>query len=101
MKCHDLGGQAELTEMLLQSRRVHNVIMLEASIENTSRSPLVLDHLRFDPEPYMSAEEVKTPLQEALANIQHRHLQEYLRDLKVCNCVTWQCGALELVTFLI
>lgn len=62
---------------------MHDVIMLEASIENTSKSPLVLDHLRFDPEAHMSAEEVKSAPPEPTAESPHKFLQEYLRDLKV------------------
>ncbi len=61
--------------------------MLEACIENTSRSPLVLDHLRFDPEPYMSAEEVKSQPPEVPPGSRHGFLQEYLRDLKVWRLV--------------
>ena len=78
-----LACQMALVAILLQSRRIQNVVMLEASIENTSKSPLVLDHLRFDPEPHMSAEELKIAPVRSSTESPHRFLQEYMQDLKV------------------
>ena len=61
---------------------MHDAIWLEACVENTSRSPLVLDYLRFDPQPQMSVEEVK-----AVHAIQPTSdagpLKEYMQTLKV------------------
>lgn len=67
----------------LQSRRVHDIILLEACIENTSRSPMVLDYLRFDPHPQMSAIEICTDPPDPGKGSPGQHLADYIQNLKV------------------
>lgn len=52
--------QRERSERLhaVQSRLVHQTILLEACIENSSRSPLVMESIRFDPAAGLGAKNI-------------------------------------------